>query len=64
MYNIEIIRCAGIVLLILGSVSGIALLIRAISGTDQDKNTSSTSTLWGIFIVGMLGGIIILAVTR
>jgi len=64
MTNIEIIRGAGIILLILGGASGVALFVRAISGTDQDKTTSATATLWGIFIVGVLGGIIILAVTR
>ena len=37
MTNIEIIRFAGIILLILGGVSGLALFIRAISGTDQEK---------------------------
>ena len=64
MNNIEIIRGAGIILLILGGVSGVALFFRAISGTDQEKTASATATLWGIFIVGMLAGIIILAVTR
>ncbi len=64
MLNIEIIRIAGIALLILGGVSGFALFLRAISGADEEKTKAATGTLWGIFIVGMVGGITILAVTK
>ncbi|MCH8032673.1 MAG: hypothetical protein IH950_02800 [Bacteroidetes bacterium] len=57
-----IIRIVGIILLILGGLSGIALFFRAVTGNLSADDTS-TGTLWGLFIIGMIAGLIIVAVT-
>ncbi len=63
MTNREIIRLIGILLLLLGSASGIALFIRALIGRDKAAEGPGMSTLWGLFVVGILAGIIIVGVT-
>ena len=56
-----IIRLVGFVLLVLGCVSGITLLIKAVTGKLEDSNTA---TLWSLFIIGTAAGIIIVATTN
>lgn len=60
----EILRLVGIGLLILGGASGAALFFRAIGGVDKEEHKSATGTLWGLFIIGMVGGIILVVVTH
>ncbi|CAN2048383.1 hypothetical protein GMMP13_570051 [Candidatus Magnetomoraceae bacterium gMMP-13] len=44
----------------LGGLSGIVLFIRASAGKAEEG--ASTGTLWGLFILGLIAGIIILSV--
>ena len=57
MQNYAIFRLLGIGLVLLGGASGIFLFVRAIIGKP------SIGTLWGLFIIGLASGIIILAST-
>lgn len=63
MTSREIIRIIGVLLLVLGSVSGVALFIRAVVGDHKISEGPGIATLWGLFVVGMLAGIIIIAST-
>jgi hypothetical protein len=54
----------GIGLVLLGGGAGVALFFRAIAGADNREGEKATGTLWGLFIVGVLGGLILLAVVR
>ena len=56
-----IFRIIGLGLLLLGGLSGAALFFRAIVGAKD--NSDSTSTLWGLFIVGLVAGIILISVS-
>lgn len=58
----EILRPLAIFMIILGACSGIALFFIAVSGSD--KLSKSSSTLWGLFIIGIVAGIILLASIR
>ncbi|MEW6737388.1 MAG: hypothetical protein AB1489_39265 [Acidobacteriota bacterium] len=59
MTNRDVLRLVGFGLTALASVSGVALFFLSLgSKKDHDK-----STLWGLFIIGMLVGLIIIAAT-
>lgn len=60
MNKYELIYIVGIGLLILGGVSGIALFFRAASGKEKSSEGLGMGTLWGLFIIGILAGIIII----
>ena len=51
----------GLGLILLGGASGIALFLRAVVGKDKISEGPGIATLWGLFIIGLVGGIIILA---
>jgi hypothetical protein len=53
----EIVFATGIVLLILGGRSGTALFLRVLFGADNKEGGKGTSTLWGLFITGVIGGL-------
>ncbi|CAN2043490.1 conserved hypothetical protein [Candidatus Magnetomoraceae bacterium gMMP-1] len=54
-----ILSLIGIGLITLGGLSGIVLFLRASAGKAEEG--TSTGTLWGLFIVGLIAGIIILS---
>ncbi|MEK7396926.1 MAG: hypothetical protein AAB116_08320 [Candidatus Poribacteria bacterium] len=60
MHNV--LMFIGFLLLLLGSISGFALLVIAIFY--RDNLSKSSATLWGIFILGLAGGTIIMALIR
>lgn len=62
MATLGIFWLVGVALLALGGASGAALFFRAIGGADQKDSEKATATLWGLFIVGVLGGLVILGV--
>lgn len=64
MGNREILFATGIVLLFLGGFSGVALFLRVLFGADKKEEEKGTSTLWGLFIAGVVGGIILILTTR
>jgi hypothetical protein len=55
----EIMALAGAGLTIFGGAAGLVLLVKA-SGSAEFKNKE---TLWGLFIIGMLAGLILLGAT-
>lgn len=62
MGKFAIFRALGIALLILGGLSGAVLFFKATTGTLHDSS-SSLATLWGLFLIGLIAGIIMIAVT-
>lgn len=50
----NILQLIGIGLIGLGGLSGVMLFLRAALGK---ANGDSTATLWGLFLLGLLGGI-------
>jgi hypothetical protein len=64
MDSASIFRIVGIVLLILGASSGLALFLRAVLNADTKEAEKATSTLWGLFIVGLIGGIVMRSCSR
>ncbi len=52
-----IMKMVGFGLLLLGCASGMVLFIKTFRGI----NDSSVSTLWGLFVIGMVSGLIILS---
>ena len=60
MSNYDIFRALGIVLLSLGAASGVALFAKAVTGPSRIPE-KGVSTLWGLFIIGLAVGIVIIA---
>jgi len=58
MEDSEVITYVTKGLILLGLVSGFALLGFAVGGT---KNDTRMATLWGLFIIGILVGILMLS---
>ncbi|MEO8034658.1 MAG: hypothetical protein ABI837_09515 [Acidobacteriota bacterium] len=54
----------GICLLILSALSGIALFWRAVGANDADHNREEgrMTTLWGLFIIGLIAGLILIKI--
>ncbi|MBU1707696.1 hypothetical protein KKG05_07565 [bacterium] len=63
MHNYTIFRAIGLGLVSLGGLSGIVLFGRAALGKDKISEGPGIGTLWGLFIIGLVSGIIILAST-
>jgi hypothetical protein len=63
MRNDEILRLAGVVLLLLGGASGVALFVMAVSSREKVSEKTGTGTLWGLFIIASIVGIILIAAT-
>lgn len=60
MSNYDIFGALAIVLLSLSAASGVALFAKAVTGIERIPE-KGVSTLWGLFIIGLTVGIIILA---
>jgi hypothetical protein len=55
---LSILWLIGIGLIVLGGVAGVVLLIKATTAKGKDE-VSGKSTLWGLFVVGLGGGLIL-----
>jgi hypothetical protein len=51
----------GFGLTILGGFAGVALFLRAVRA--KEKDPAGQSTLWGLFLVGIIGGLILLVLS-
>ncbi|MEW6417885.1 MAG: hypothetical protein AB1480_07165 [Nitrospirota bacterium] len=58
----QILWLLGIGLLILGALSGAALFFRAVTAKDKATEETGRGTLWGLFILCTIGGIILLSI--
>jgi hypothetical protein len=56
----QIFYFTGIGLIILGGLSGFFLFYRAISTRKKEDEEAGRSTLWGLFLFGVIGGIILI----
>ncbi len=61
MSNYAIFRLIGIGLLLLGAASGCALFLRAVVGKEKISEGPGIGTLWGLFIIGLIAGMILLS---
>ena len=52
----------GLGLVALGGAAGITLFGRAISDS-PDRSANTNATLWGLFLIGMAGGLIAMAIS-
>lgn len=60
-FAMPILSLVGVFLLLLAGGSGVALFLRAVWGAkDQYDNTS---TLWGLFLVGLVAGLILVSIS-
>jgi hypothetical protein len=58
----HIFYVVGIGLLVLGGLSAIALFIRAVIGREKISEGPGMGTLWGLFVIGIVTGLVLLAV--
>jgi hypothetical protein len=56
-----VLYVVGIGLLLLGGASGIALFVRAIGKNDSLAQGPGMTTLWGLFLIGLLAGLMLIA---
>ena len=65
MTTVTVYWFVGIGLIILGGCSGTALFLRAIrSPGTNNVDDKAKGTLWGLFIIGVLSGLILLGAAR
>jgi hypothetical protein len=62
----DIFQTVSIALLVLAGLSGLALFVRAVGPGDADlkKAEGRRGTVWGLFLVGLIAGLIILGISR
>ena len=53
-----ILLFVGVVLLALALGSGVALFKKALKESNNDENSGNMGTLWLLFLVGLLGGLL------
>ncbi len=56
-----VLNLVGIGLLLLAAASGIALFVRAVGRSDKGPGLS---TLWGLFLIGLMAGLMLVAVSE
>lgn len=56
-----VLYVVGIGLLVLGGASGIALFVRAVSKNDSLAQGPGVTTLWGLFLIGLVAGLMLIA---
>lgn len=59
-----VLNMVGIGLLLLAGASGIALFVRAVSKSDKYAQGIGLSTLWGLFLIGLMAGLMLVAVSE
>jgi hypothetical protein len=60
----SVLYVVGIGLLLLGGASGVALFIRAIGKNDSLAQGPGMTTLWGLFLIGLLAGLMLIAASQ
>ncbi|MGI9257571.1 MAG: hypothetical protein ACR2QQ_01930 [Gammaproteobacteria bacterium] len=55
-----VVLCVGGGLLLLGAVSGMALFARALKLSDRVGDETNVGTLWGLFLLGIIAGLILI----
>ena len=56
-----VLYIVGIGLLILGGAAGVALFVRAMAKNDKMAQGPGMTTLWGLFLIGLLAGLMLIA---
>jgi len=56
-----VLYIVGIGMLILGGASGVALFLRAIGKNDSLAQGPGVTTLWGLFLIGLVAGLMLIA---
>ena len=56
-----VLNLVGIGLVLLGGASGVALFLRAIGSNDKLEQGPGMTTLWGLFLIGLLAGLMLIA---
>ncbi len=59
-----ILYIVGIGLVILGGSSGIALFLRALNKNETLAQGPGMTTLWGLFLIGILAGLMLISVSQ
>jgi hypothetical protein len=54
-----IVPVSGVILMVLGVASGVALLVNALAGKDGFLDESGVTTLWLLFLLGLVFGIVL-----
>lgn len=54
-----ILLIVGLGLLLLGTISGCALFIRALKVSDKFGDETNIGTLWGLFFLGLSAGLLL-----
>ncbi len=56
-----VLYIVGVGMLMLGGASGVALFLRAVSKNDTLSQGPGVTTLWGLFLIGLVGGLMLIA---
>jgi len=58
-----ILNLVGIGLVLLSGASGIALFLRAIGSNETQAQGPGMTTLWGLFLIGLITGLLLISVS-
>jgi len=58
-----ILNLVGIGLVLLSGASGIALFLRAIGSNEAQAQGPGMTTLWGLFLIGLITGLLLISVS-
>lgn len=58
-----ILNLVGIGLVLLSGASGIALFLRAIGSNESQAQGPGMTTLWGLFLIGLITGLLLISVS-
>jgi hypothetical protein len=58
-----ILNLVGIGLVLLGGASGVALFLRSIGSNDNLAQGPGMTTLWGLFLIGLITGLLLISVS-
>jgi len=59
-----VLNIVGIGLLVLGGALGIALFMRALTKNENLQHGPGVTTLWGLFLIGLLAGLMLIAASN
>ncbi len=59
-----VLYIVGIGLLLLGGASGVALFYRAVARNENLAQGPGMTTLWGLFLIGLLAGLMLIAASQ
>jgi hypothetical protein len=59
-----ILYIVGIGLIILGGSAGVALFLRALGKNETLAQGPGMTTLWGLFLIGILAGLMLISVSQ